>query len=83
MEIVGLILMIIGTLIALVYSIQLLIMAFRESILWGLGYILVPFVSLIFLIMFWSETKSPFLKSLLCIPCFIAAALLTPTVSSY
>ena len=39
----------------------LLIKAFQTSVLWGLGYIFVPFVSLIFVILHWQDTKKPFL----------------------
>ncbi|WP_309397251.1 hypothetical protein [Cerasicoccus maritimus] len=68
MEIVALILMAIGGLIALIFGIQLLIIAFKTHILWGLGYIFVPFCSLVFIIMYWDDCKSPFLKSLIAIP---------------
>jgi len=39
----------------------LLVKAFQTSVLWGLGYIFVPFVSLIFVILHWQDTKKPFL----------------------
>ena len=77
MEIVGGVCLLIGTVIALIYGIKLLIMAFKTSILWGIGYILVPFVSLIFIFMHWDETKSPFLRSLIAIPFFIIGSLLS------
>ena len=77
MEIVGLICIVIGLVISLVYGIKLLIIAFKTFILWGLGSIFVPFVGLIFVIMHWQETKSPFLRSLLAIPFFIIGILLS------
>ena len=77
MEIIGLICFVIGLVISLVYSIKILIIAFKTSILWGLGSIFVPFVGLIFIIMYWQETKSPFLRSLLAIPFFIIGAILS------
>ncbi len=83
MEVIGLICIIIGGIIGLVYGLQILIMAFSESILWGLGYMFIPFVSLIFLVMFWEQTKSPFLKSLLAIPFMIVGVALTPTSAGY
>jgi hypothetical protein len=49
----------------IVFGIQLLIAAFRTSVLWGLGSLFVPFVSLIFVIMHWNVAKKPFLRSLL------------------
>ncbi len=45
----------------LVGSIWLLVTAFQESILWGLGTLLVPFVGIIFVIMHWDAAKKPFL----------------------
>lgn len=77
METVGLICLVIGLLIALFYGIKLLIIAFKTSILWGLGSLFVPFVSLIFIFMHWEKTKSPFLRSLLSIPFFIIGSLLS------
>ena len=79
MAIVGLGCALIGFIIALIFGIQLLILAFRTSILWGLGYVFVPFVSLIFIALHWEQTKTPFLRGLLSIPFFIGAAVLTPT----
>ncbi len=45
-------------------GIVLLTKAFQTSIMWGLGYIFVPFVSLIFVAMYWNDTKKPFLYML-------------------
>jgi hypothetical protein len=42
----------------------LLYVAFQESVLWAVGCVLIPFVSLIFTIMHWSEAKAPFLTHL-------------------
>ena len=67
MEIVGMILMGLGSIGVIVTGIWLLILAFQESILWGLGYIFVPFVSLIFVIMHWDKAAKPFLIGLACI----------------
>ncbi len=79
MAILGLACAVIGLVIALVFGIQLLILAFRTSILWGLGYIFVPFVSLIFIAVHWDEAKTPFLRGLLAIPFFIGAVVLAPS----
>ena len=80
MEILGLALIVIGGLISLVYGILLLIAAFKASILWGLGYLFVPFVSLVFVIVHWDEAKDPFLKGLLCIPFIVVGLFLMPGV---
>lgn len=79
MEIVGLILITIGAIIALIYGIQLIILAFKTSIPWGLGYIFVPFVSLIFIIMHWEDAKRPFLKGLICIPFYLIGFMMAGT----
>ena len=78
MEILGTICLVIGAIISLIYGIKLLILAFQTSVLWGLGYIFVPFVSLIFICMHWEKTKSPFLRGLISIPFFIIGSLLLP-----
>ncbi|MDZ4287771.1 MAG: hypothetical protein U0984_07425 [Prosthecobacter sp.] len=78
MATLGIILSVIGLIIALVFGIQLLILAFKTSIWWGLGYIFVPFVSLIFVIVHWNVAKTPFLRFLLCIPFLVLGAVLGP-----
>ncbi len=77
MEIIGAISLIIGVIISVIYGIILLIRAFEAGILWGLGYIFIPFVSLVFVIVHWEEAKSPFLKGLLAIPFLIVGLSLT------
>lgn len=64
MEILGIIVLIVGGLAMLVGSIMFLVAAFSESVLWGLGCIVIPFVSLFFLIMHWQEAKKAFLVHL-------------------
>lgn len=49
-----------GFILMLLGGIGFLLAAFRESILWGLGVLFLPFVSLIFLIVNWSTAKRPF-----------------------
>ncbi len=63
--IVGMALAVIGGLLALIFGIILLIKAFQTHVLWGLGYLFVPFVGLVFVIKYWDDTKSAFLKTLL------------------
>ncbi len=74
----GIVFTLIGLVIALIFGIQLLIIAFRQSVWWGLGFLFVPFVSLIFVIMHWEQTSKPFLLYLICIPFFVVGAILTP-----
>jgi hypothetical protein len=61
MEAVSLLLLVLGVLVMGIAGIVLLTQAFQQSILWGLGYLLVPFVALIFVAMYWHDTKKPFL----------------------
>lgn len=65
MEILGFILVGVGSIISLVFSIIILVKAFQTSIWWGLGSIFIPFVQLIFIIMYWDIAKAPFLKMLI------------------
>lgn len=44
------ILLAVGFIISVVAGIWFLVVAFKQSVLWGLGCLFVPFVSLIFLI---------------------------------
>jgi hypothetical protein len=67
MSILGGILMAIGAIGMLIFGIQILIKAFKTSIGWGLGSLIVPFVALIFVFTHWAETKKPFLYLLLCL----------------
>jgi len=52
MTAIGGILIAVASIAMMVFGIQILIKAFQESVWWGLGYILVPFVSLIYIVMF-------------------------------
>ena len=63
MSAIGLVLAGIGGIAVMVFGVILLVKAFQTSVLWGLGYIFVPFVSLVFVVMHWQETKKPFLPA--------------------
>ena len=79
METFAMILIAIGLIIAVVYGIILLIKAFQTHILWGLGSLFVPFVSLVFVIMHWDIAKKPFLMGLISIPFYIAGTAMLPS----
>ena len=68
MATLGMILMVVGYIFALVCGIWLLVVTFQTSIGWGIGSLLVPFVSLIFVITHWDVAKKPFLYNLCAIP---------------
>lgn len=52
-------LQVIGTILALVGWVWLLVIAFSENIGWGIGSLLCGIVALIFAITRWPETKTP------------------------
>jgi len=58
MKTVGLVILICGYIIGFIGGLLILILAFQESVLWGLGCLFLPFVSLIFAIMFWDDSKT-------------------------
>jgi hypothetical protein len=71
MTTLGSALLAIGALTALIGSIWLIVVAFKESVLWGLGSLFVPFVPLIFVIMHWGKSGKPFLINLSGIVVFV------------
>lgn len=54
----------IGIIVFVIGGIGTLIAAFKTSILWGLGTLLVAPISLLFLIMHWDDAKNPFFLQL-------------------
>jgi hypothetical protein len=64
MNILGLVLIVVGAIMSLVGGIWFLVVAFQESVLWGLACLLFPIVSLIFLISHSDRALNPFLTSL-------------------
>ncbi|MEN8162743.1 MAG: hypothetical protein ABFS37_01330 [Acidobacteriota bacterium] len=67
MSTIGSIIMFAGAIGALIFWIMILIVAFKKHIGWGLGSLFIPFVGLVFVFMNWSETKTPFLRGLICV----------------
>lgn len=66
----------IGFAVIVVGGIGFLIAAFRVSILWGLGCLLLPIIQLVFLVAHWSEAKNPFLLQLLGLAIMFVAVVL-------
>jgi len=52
-----------GVILSLIGGLWIVVNAFRASVLWGLGSLFVPFVSLVFAIMNFRENKIPLLIS--------------------
>jgi len=69
--------LIIAGILGAVGGIRLLIVMFQESILWGIGSMILPFVSLIFVITHWEESKKPFLIQMAAIPFIILGVMLS------
>jgi len=53
-----------GGLISLIGGIWLLVVAFKQSVWWGLGSLFIGPVALVFVILHWQDSKKPFLISL-------------------
>ncbi|HLN28583.1 MAG TPA: hypothetical protein VK395_12645 [Gemmataceae bacterium] len=51
---------VIGWLVCLVALIWIVVLAFQESVLWGLGCLFLAPISLVFVIMYWDEARRPF-----------------------
>ena len=77
MGILGTVLLGVGAIISLVCGIMLIIKAFQKSVLWGIGFLLVPFVNLVFVFKNWEETKKPFLYSCLAGVLVVAGSVLS------
>ena len=73
MEAMAGVLFVIGLIISMVGGVWLLVKAFQQSVMWGLGSMFVPFVSIIFVISYWDDAKQPFFISLAGTAFFIAA----------
>ena len=58
------VLLFIGVILSVIGWGMILIAAFRESFLWGIGSLLIPLVGLIFVFTHWQETKNGFFYSL-------------------
>ena len=74
----SMILIVVGGALYLIGIIWLLIKAFQESILWGLGSLLIPFVGLIFAILHWAECKKPFFYALAGLVLLILGGVMAP-----
>lgn len=83
MELLGSILLGVGLIAGFICGIWMLILQFQTSIFWGLGCLFIPFVALIWLVMYWEEGKYPFLYSLGAIALIFAGAFLSGDISEF
>lgn len=56
--------MILGVIVMLVGGIWLLVVAFKQSVVWGLVVLFVPFAALVFVVKYWDVTKTAFVVNL-------------------
>jgi len=54
-EFFGQIFIVIGITLAIIGDIMIIIQAFKTSLLWGLGTLLMPLVGLVFIIIYWGQ----------------------------
>lgn len=69
---------ILGLLLIAVSGIWIIVNAFGQSVWWGIGSLLVPFVALIFALMNFAENKVPMLLYIAGIVLFVMGGGLTP-----
>lgn len=60
MTVAWMVLMVVGGLVSLAAFVWLLVFAFRESTVWGLACLFIPFAMLVFAFKFWDDAKLPF-----------------------
>lgn len=71
MAMVGMALAVLAGIGMLVFGVQILILAFKTSIGWGLASLIIPFAALVFVFKYWDAAKQPFLRSLMCLPVYL------------
>lgn len=64
--------------VMIVTGIMCIVAAFRQSIVWGLVYLFVPFGSLVFIILHWHDVRSAFLTNLAAAVVFVLAIWMSP-----
>lgn len=82
MALIGSIITFVAAIASLIFWIQILIVAFKKHIGWGLASLFIPFVGLVFVFMHWTETKTPFLRSLICFVVMIAGGVISAMAAS-
>ena len=75
MNIISYILFSIGVIIALFYFLKIVRIAYHESVLLGIGSLLIPIVCLVFIAVHWADTKPDFIKFLASIPFLVLSAI--------
>ena len=79
MSLVSTLILIAAGLVYLIYTIKILVLAFKSSVWWGLGSIFIPFCIYLYVALNWPATKRAVLLSLLIIPLTIIGMYLQPS----
>jgi len=79
LSLIATVLVLIGLLLCILGALTFLVATFRESVLWGIACLVLPFASLAFLIIHWQKAKDPFFMQLYGIAFVIGAVLLSNT----
>ncbi len=72
----------IGSIVAIICGILVLVVAFQKHPLWFFGCLFIPFCSLVFLVMHWHDVKSAFFGQLAGLAIIIAGCATTPEFSA-
>ena len=67
-----------GSIVVLIGAIWIIVEAFKTSILWGIGTLLLPIITLIFVFMHWDDAKKPFMIYLAGIALVVLGVLIGP-----
>ena len=71
-----------GGILCIVGGIWLLVVAFKTSVWWGLGSLLIPVVGIVFAIMHWQAAKTPFLIYLVGVVLTVIGVMNSPEISN-
>ncbi|WFB36774.1 hypothetical protein P3T73_03235 [Kiritimatiellota bacterium B12222] len=78
MEQVGTLLLVIGGVLSFAASIWYVIVAFQQSVGWGLAVFFLPFADVFFLFCHWQEAKRPFGMSIFSFLLLLGGVVLSP-----
>ena len=72
---------VLALLVFVISGLAMMVTAFRQSVLWGLAYVLVPFANLVFTVRYWSDVKTSFLINVASILAVFVALVMHPAIS--
>jgi glutaredoxin len=70
----------IAALAMVIGSLMVIVAAFRQSVLWGLAYLFLPFAAFVFIIKYWAEAKAGFVTSMVGFIAVIGAIFAVPEI---